>query len=180
MIANLIAVLWGFAEATVFFVAPDFWLSIVAARSSLRRALIACVCAASGALVGGVVMYLWSVHDLEAATRAADMAPAISAGLIARISQEIRDYGVWAMFIGPFSGGAYKIYAVRAADGGIGLLAFALVSIPARLLRFVIVSTLVHLLATRVLGNWSVRRKLVLLLSCWLIFYSFYFSLMPN
>ena len=50
--ANAIASLWGFAEATVFFIVPDVLLSWLALRSP-KSGLIACLFALLGALIGG-------------------------------------------------------------------------------------------------------------------------------
>ena len=48
---NRIAVLWGFAEATLFFMTPIVWLSF-AGRQELRRGLMACLFALAGAPLG--------------------------------------------------------------------------------------------------------------------------------
>jgi len=42
---NAIALIWGFAEATLFFVVPDLWLTL-AGRDKLHRGLLP-VCTAS-------------------------------------------------------------------------------------------------------------------------------------
>ena len=72
---NLIALAWGFAEATVFFIAPDVWLT-VASRKRLRPGLIASLYALFGALLGGTLMYLWGRSDRSSASL-------VLAGLIA-------------------------------------------------------------------------------------------------
>jgi len=51
---HAVAGLWGFAEATAFFVVPDVWLSAVALRN-LPRGLTGAASATAGALVGGAV-----------------------------------------------------------------------------------------------------------------------------
>lgn len=51
MVVNRIAALWRFAEATLFFIAPNVWLSL-AGRQELRRGLMACLYALAGALLG--------------------------------------------------------------------------------------------------------------------------------
>jgi hypothetical protein len=43
---NAIALIWGFAEATLFFVVPDVWLTL-AGRDKFHRGLVACLCTAS-------------------------------------------------------------------------------------------------------------------------------------
>ena len=51
-VANALAAIWGAAEATLFFIVPDVFLSWLA-LSDRRQALIACLYALLGALVGG-------------------------------------------------------------------------------------------------------------------------------
>jgi len=55
---NAIAALWGFAEATLFFIVPDVWLTVIAVWSP-RKAAMACLFALLGALAGGALMYGW-------------------------------------------------------------------------------------------------------------------------
>jgi hypothetical protein len=52
---NGIAALWGLAEATLFFIVPDVWLTLITVWSP-RKALIACLFALLGALAGGALM----------------------------------------------------------------------------------------------------------------------------
>ncbi|GEM_PF-3959884 len=49
---NRVALAWGFAEATLFFIVPDVWLTLVA-RERLRTGLIASLYSLAGALAGG-------------------------------------------------------------------------------------------------------------------------------
>ena len=75
------ATLWGFAEATVFFIVPDVFLSVLA-MFDMSKALVACLYALFGALVGGVVMYNWGIVDLAGALRVLDTLPSISVGML--------------------------------------------------------------------------------------------------
>ena len=59
---NAIALIWGFAEATLFFIVPDVWLTL-AGRDKLHRGLIVCLYSLAGALTGGTLMYLWGSQD---------------------------------------------------------------------------------------------------------------------
>ena len=56
------------------------------------------------------------------------------------LDAEIDDDGVKATFFGPITGRPYKIYAVYAGAKGISFPSFLLVSIPARLLRFILLT----------------------------------------
>ncbi len=169
--------MWGLAEATVFFIVPDVLLSWVALKH-LRKALWACLWALAGALIGGATIWYLGVGDPEPVRTFFVALPGISDEMIANVQAQLRDTGLVALFIGPLIGTPYKIYAAEAASVGLGLAPFLLVSIPARLLRFVLVASLFALL-----GRWL--RRIVTLntirvmhVAGWAGFYAWYFSIM--
>lgn len=174
----LAAALWGVAEATVFFIVPDVYLTAVALRDR-RAALRACAAALVGALAGGCLMYQWGAGEPAAARALVERVPAISTGMVDRVEQEIADRGTLALFIGPLRGTPYKIYAVAAGQRGTGLLLFLAVSVPARLLRFVVLTLAVAWLSGRAPG-WSLRAKRTLHAVLWTVFYAGYLVLMPS
>jgi hypothetical protein len=175
---NSIATLWGFAEATLFFIVPDVWLTAIAVWSP-RKALIACLFALFGALAGGALMYGWGAVEPAMALAMLDRIPAINAEMLATVAAEIRERGLLAPFVGPIRGVPYKIYAVQAPAQGMGLGTFLLISIPARLSRFVLLTLVASLLFAKSLTYWTPRRKLFLLGGCWVAFYTTYFLAMP-
>ena len=176
---KIAAVLWGFAEATLFFVVPDVLLSFVAVRK-LRPALITSLFAACGALAGGTVMYAWGAQDEPAALAVLQHVPAVGPAMIERVDAEISSSGLVTLFVGPFSGKPYKIYAVKAAAHGVSLPVFLLISFPARALRFLLVSLVVNVLSSRVFGNWKLERRWMLVGVFWTFFYIVFWTLMPG
>lgn len=72
-------------------------------------------------------------------------------------------------------GTPYKIYAVQAGGLGIGLWGFMLVSIPARLIRFILVTMFFHYSLKIVNRVISEKHNIKILLISWLAFYVFYF-----
>ena len=173
------ATLWGLAEATVFFIVPDVLLS-VAGLFDMRKALVACLYALLGALVGGVIMYNWGVVDLAGTLRVLDMLPSISVGMMYQARADMGEHGLWAVITGPMMGVPYKIYAAQAPAAGIGITAFLLMSIPARLIRFVALTVLLPYLTKRVVPRGSMRHKVIALLGGWAAFYLYYFLRIPN
>jgi len=96
--ANAIASLWGFAEATLFFIVPDVLLSWLALRSP-KRGLIACLFALLGALIGGSAMWLWGRFDPDSARTIFELLPAIGGASIASVQEQLADSGItlsWA------------------------------------------------------------------------------------
>jgi membrane protein YqaA with SNARE-associated domain len=172
-----IALLWGFAEATLFFVVPDVLLTFVALRN-LRRALVACGVVLLGALAGGVLMYTWADRHPEAARSAVERVPAISAGLMQAVAGQLREQGPLAAVVGAFVGRPYKIYAVTAAGAGISLPVFALITVPARLSRFVLLTLLAALGARLLRKRLSARRLDLVLGGIWVVNYAIYWTIM--
>ncbi len=177
--ANAIASLWGFAEATIFFIVPDVLLGWLALRSP-KRGFIACLFALLGALIGGSAMWLWGRFDPDSARAIFELLPAMGGDSIASVEKQLADSGITALFLGPLGGTPYKIYAVEAANLGYGLAIFLAVSIPARLTRFVLV-TIVSGVASRVLRRrFSMRTVQMIHVGCWALFYAWFFTVMAD
>ncbi|MDJ0808552.1 MAG: hypothetical protein QNJ01_00540 [Desulfobacterales bacterium] len=174
MVVNLAAGLWGLAEATLFFVVPDVWLSL-AGRRRLKTGLQACLWALAGALAGGALVYAWGVYDRPGALAVIEKVPAISPAMVARVATQLTDHGVLVIFMGPLTGTPYKLYAAQAADAHIGWIVFMLVSVPARGIRFVLVTAGVHFLFQRLVPARVRAHDTALILSAWGIFYGYYF-----
>jgi membrane protein YqaA with SNARE-associated domain len=170
--------MWGFAEATLFFLVPDIWLTALAVRRGLKPALMACLAALGGALLGGLAMYGWAASDAEAARGLLERVPAIDRAMIAEVAARLRDDGLAAVFLGPLFGIPYKIFAVEAAAAGIGLAAFLAVSIPARLLRFLLLSIITWAISAALARRAGLRFRTGLLAACWSVFYVAYFAVM--
>ncbi len=175
--ANVLAFVWGLAESTVFFIVPDVLLTRLA-LSDFRRACVAGLWAATGALFGGTALWFAARHDAaQFFLNAFDWLPGISRGLIVRTAQALDAHGLTAVATGALSGQPYKLYAVHAGAQDIPLTGFLIVSAVARFARFTLTTT-VAWLAGRVLRHLPEASRLRLHLYAWLIFYSCYFVLM--
>ncbi len=173
-----VAALWGFAEATVFFLVPDVLLTWIALHDR-GRAIRACLAALAGALLGGALMFAWGARDPVAARALLDRVPSISRGMIERVEGEIAERGAVATVLGPLRGTPYKIYAALSGEKGEGLARFLAVSVLARLPRFLLL-TLAAAGVSALLRGWSLGRKRALHAALWGAFYGAYFALMPN
>jgi membrane protein YqaA with SNARE-associated domain len=110
---------------------------------NLRESLVVCGWALLGAVLGGGAMYLWGWLDPASAAAVLDFIPAINPAMVDGVESSLEQDGLWALFTGPAKGVPYKIYAVKAGELGFSAAGFLLVSLPARLLRFVLVMFLV-------------------------------------
>jgi hypothetical protein len=174
------AALWGFAEATLFFIVPDVLLSIIAVRRGRRVAWIATAWTIAGAVAGGALMYRWGAQDASGAIALLDRLPAISPEMIARVGADLQQSGLAAMIVGAFSGVPYKVYAVMAPAAPIGLAPFLLASAPIRALRFVAVVLIADGVNRLLAPRLSLRWRTTILVAFWLVFYGCYLALMPS
>jgi membrane protein YqaA with SNARE-associated domain len=162
---------WGLAEATVFFIVPDVWLTILGCRD-VRRAMKATVVALLGALVGGAIMFGVGSRDVLRHV------PGVHETLISAVDMDISRHGIAAVLVGPLKGVPYKIYAVEWRARGGGLLPFLLISIPARWIRFALSACVARAIANW-LARWTHRRtgvELAILGAFWITFYAIYFA----
>ena len=172
---NRIALLWGFAEATFFFIVPDVLLSIVALKSRQKATRI-CFWAVSGALTGGTIMFTWGALHETSADHFLEQVPAISNRLIQEVDRQIESIGSMATFAGSVTGKPYKVYAVHAGSAGLNIAIFLLISIPARLLRFLLATWIFSILSSSLLKGMHQKHKYILLSCFWLAFYCWFFS----
>jgi len=175
----LAALVWGFAEATLFFVVPDVLLTFMALEDR-RQALRACGTAVVGAVAGGYLMYSMGRVDADAANALLDAVPAISRAMIERVRSSLASSGTLALFLGPLTGTPYKIYAVASGNLELGLPAFLLVSVPARGLRFAALVLGTSWASTGRFSKWSLGKKRSLLALLWVVFYAAYFAVHPG
>jgi membrane protein YqaA with SNARE-associated domain len=171
---NAVSAGWGFAEATFFFIVPDVLLTWFA-LSCTRKASWACLWTVIGALLGGTLMYSWAAHNATSAEDFLVRIPAINAEMVEKVGDQVEQGGTKSLFLGPFSGRPYKIYAVAAGDQDQGWISFLLISIPARLIRFLLLSWLVGWLCQCLFTRMPLRTKRLIHLACWLTFYSWHF-----
>lgn len=175
--ALVLALAWGLAEATFFFIVPDVLLTLIACRA-LKPALKATTLALLGALVGGALMYAIGRRDPANARAFLDQIPAISPGLISRVSSQVNDNGLWAVLLGPMKGIPYKIYAVEWGSREGSLATFMLISIPARYIRFFLAAVFARGIARLIepLTHHRAATEVLILAVIWIGFYAFYFT----
>ena len=123
-------------------------------------------------------MFCWGNYDLKGTERFLIEIPAIDEELLNKVEQQIENNGVKATFFGPIAGRPYKIYAVYAGAKDISFPSFLLVSIPARLLRFILLTWITWWVASKLLTKLRTRKKAFVLTAVWIAFYSWYFAIM--
>lgn len=161
-----IAFLWGFAEATAFFIVPDVYMGFVA-LFSWRRGLKAAIATLLGAMLGGSIMYMIGMNNPNGMNRFLTYIPLIDSALVNNVADQTRESGVIAVLTGPVRGMPYKIYAAQAGEQSLSFLAFLFMTIPARLERFI---PLVLILGG--IGQWFrafLEKHTLLVMGCYVL-----------
>ena len=131
----VIAFLWGLAESTLFFIVPDVYLGFVALLH-WRKGLLATVTTVAGAMIGGAIMYTLAAANGTAINQLLLWIPLVSPQMLRTVAEQMQGSGLVAMVSGPLQTIPYKIYAVQAGQQHLPFIPFLLVTIPARLERF--------------------------------------------
>ena len=175
-----LAFVWGLAEATVFFIVPDVLITRLALLGTIRRTLLACLCALAGALIGGAILWFAAANDRgPSLLRLFAHLPGIDRDLVAETGQAIYRQGPNVLFSGGLLGQPYKLFAVHAGAQQVPLATFLLISLPARLLRFIITATIAWVVGWY-LKRWPRSRLVRLHTFVWLGFYAVYFLLVQR
>ena len=173
----IVVALWGFAEATLFFIVADLPISAIGLRCGWGRAWRAGTVAAVAAALGGQVMLHWSRTAPSAVWNLLLYVPGLGPDLLAAEVAAWRQDGFTAMASGAFRGVPYKVYATAAGLDGTAALPFFVQSIAARLPRFLLVAAVSAWLGPRLRRVLSGRAIAALFVAFWTAFYAFYFAM---
>lgn len=178
----VLCALWGFAEATLFFVVPDVAVGAVGLFRP-RRALLAAAAAVAGAVVGGISLCILGLTLGQEIRQVMDAVPAITPAMIDAAREGLLDRGGFAMFIGVSEGIPYKVYASEWAVLGWGLPALVAWTIPARAFRIFLVALVAAAVGALFRGSIS-RRPTgwgAAYSSLWITFYvAYWFFVVPK
>ena len=167
---------WGFAEATLFFIVPDVLLTLVALFSFPRSARVL-ACILLGALAGGTIMFSLGAKDPAQAQQVVLRVPFVSQAMFDKTHSSFQREGIWALTKGPGNGIPYKVYCVQSGKYS-GLLLFLLVSLLARLERFVLFWLIAGAMGSFFRKNILRQPKLTVAIhACiWIAGYAWYWS----
>jgi len=172
----VLSFVWGFAEATLFFVVPDVLLSLVSIFS-VKRVWVHIAAAIAGAAVGGAVMFSWAQTNPDSAIATVRKVPFVTDQMFIHVDAGFQKSGMLAVYVGPMTGTPYKIYAV-AAPKFVSFASFVLATIPARGWRFILVSLLSAACAgvLRKYWNKNLRQLIRFYALAWTAFYILYWT----
>ena len=172
-LAVLAAGLWGYAEATRFWLIPDIllgWITLNRPRSIVSSVIAATV----GAVIGGVRMH---EHAGEEHTRLTEI-PGINEAMLLDAHERFASRGWVAVVRAPIDGIPYKVYATESGLAERPLAELIAWTPPARLWRFLLTAAGAAIIG-RVFSR-SVRRSEGLwfagTLGFWVFVYIRYFA----
>lgn len=175
------ALVWGLAEATLFFVVPDLLISYLALTRGFGAGARASLLAAIGAALGGAIIFLWSAQQPVAAYRTVEAVPAVSEAMMADARADIAANGWFvAATKGPLTSTPYKVYALLAPQAGAPLAAFAPAALPVRLPRFLFVALCFGLIGHLFRERIDRRILLAAFTAGWLLFYGWFWLTHPG
>lgn len=175
--AFTVVALWSAAEAAIFFLVADIPISWIAVRHGTRPAVIASIVAAVASVVGTFAVLIWAGADPAGAARTMAALPGIDPALVADAADRFHK-GPLAVLAGAFSGIPFKLFALEAAKQG--AVGFLLLAPLLRLPRFLAVALFAGSISRMLERRMSVKQRLGLLTVLWVIFYAFYFAMMPR
>ena len=136
--------------------------------------IVACFYALAGALLGGAVMFYWGKADLERVANILRKIPAIRPKDVERVRSELKRKGLVAILLGPMLGIPYKIYASHAHEVT-SIFTFLLISIPARVIRFVLIVWITPQWFKWLFPKFTYIQQVWAVLIMWGVFYVVYF-----
>ncbi len=171
-----IGLLWGFAEATVFFLVPDILIT-ASALFAPKRSLAQTAAVLIGALLGGGLLYTAADKYPNEAKNTVLNVPFVKLHTIEQADRQMQEQGLLAMCVGSFTGVPYKTYAVNAPHHA-SFEMFMAMSVPARLLRLLVSWGVGSLLGMWFRSQIQANQLLALglLAVCWIGFYTYYWS----
>ncbi len=159
---------------------PDVILTLIAQRFGLRAGILGCSSAIVGALLGGLVMWIYGAADPVAMRAMLDALPAIHPGMVAAAEAGLADSPLAALLVGSATGVPYKVFAGLAPEAGVSAALLLALTPLARAPRFLIAAGLAAAfdrLATRLLAR-DVRTALVI--GFWIAFYAIFWTRMDG
>ena len=175
-----VALAWGFAEATLFFIVVDVLITYVTVYFGMRRGVETVFFATLGAVAGGAAMYHWGGDDPAGMVAALDGVPAIGAAMIQEVRQGLAGDWQSALFGAAFTGVPYKIFAGLAPSADIAMPIFLAVSVPARAARFLVLWLVTGVLSRLVATRLGKRQQVGVLTIIWIVFYALYWLSTPG
>lgn len=171
-----IAAIWGFADATVFFVAPEIWLTYIGLRHGTYAVLLAGLFATLGAVAGGLALYFFAAAEPAEARNLILWLPAVNAEALREARELLGKWDAIAVVGNPYSLLPFKLLAVEAPAAKVQPLFFGLATFVAYLSRTFFVALVAGFLGWLLRRTFGFRRLMTWALVLWALIYALYYG----
>lgn len=173
---EVVAFIWGFSEATIFFIIPDVYITFVL-LFSIRAGFTAIVWSIIGSIFGGICIYLLHMFSFNFLSVLL-MIPGITLVMIKHAMKIFEGNNFPGFSSVPFSGIPYKIYAYSASYYEMPFYLFIVWTIVARIIRYAFPITVVIIIKKVFDEHIRKHVKFWLVAYCiiWISFYIWYLS----
>jgi len=174
---RLLALIWGFAEAIVFFVAPAVLVSYVALRHGVFQGLFIGVFVTGAATLGGVILYVAAGYQYAEIQGVLLQVPGVTAEGFRFARAEMKALDALAVLSAAYNTLVpFKLFAAEAKAAGVPAVTFILATLFHYLSR-VFLAALVAGTAGLILKHFVRRRTLVAIWAAvWIVAYALYFG----
>lgn len=175
---NRLAFIWGFSEATFFFIIPDILFSGLAINH-VKKAAVTLIYAVFGALIGGTLLYFLPYFiDASLLKKYLISLPFLSEAMVETIDKGMAFQPYQTLFTSGFIGIPYKVYAVFSGLHQLNFFLFLGISLIMRFFRFS-TTLLITFIGSFLLKRYvSLRIVYVVWLSLVILFYGSYFIIL--
>ena len=174
---RFLALIWGFAEANLFFLAPSILISYVALRHGVFQGLFIGVFVTGAATMGGLVLYMAAGYQYAEIQAVLLQVPGVTADGIRAARADLKSIDALAVLAAAYNSFTpYKVFALEAKAAGVPAFTFVLASFFHYMSR-AFLAALVAGAAGMVLKFFLPRRVLILIWAgVWVVAYGLYFG----
>ncbi len=165
--------LWGFIEATLFFIVADVAVGWVALHANAKRTTQAALLALAGATLGGLFIFFAPAFFAAAIPNV----PGVGDGQIAFANEQVAEHGWRALLTVAWTGLPYKVVATSFVATSPPFLLFVGLTLAARALRFGPVAAVFYVIGRLLRGTIDARPRLTLTAyaTFWVALYAYFF-----
>lgn len=172
---KIVAAVWAFADATVFFIVPDIWLTYVGLKHGTFAALLAGLFVTLGGVIGGLALFFFASSEPAEARNILLMLPAVNAEALQDARALLARWDAIAVVGNPYSLMPFKVLAVEAPAAKVQPLLFGLATFFAYLSRAFLIALIAGFLGWLFRRTFGVRRLVIWAMLFWAVMYALFF-----
>ena len=145
--------LWAFAEASFWFIPPDFLMIPLSIENKKKWLKISTITWLSS-VAGGLFYLWWAAHHLSTAQSILEVTPFVNARMHEKISLLYQELGAWGAVFQSWSFTSFKVWTFGAIKHELNLTHYFTIVIASRLFRFIFISWLFSRCSSWIFPYW--------------------------